>query len=270
MIEIYFNEESIHEQFYDRASIHSALRIFLSVLNLIGEISAERRFFRKNDPLQFSKAARGEYLIATINRVTDLSLKQAIFGAWYNRLKAINWADERLHSSADFFTCAADDVTETSMAELAERTFCNATRVATLLNFPKSRYAKQDTVCITKNRSRACDLRCVDEEPSMAAWLNDVLSLRDFAYDYHSLQPPVDEQTVLRDHRRFVRTNQVNGGRKVYKEVGTNYYWYADNLHFGQSAHLEVFDPDGIHLGEADIEGVLDETKKDPFKRLAV
>lgn len=270
MIEIYFNERSIHEQFYNRTDAYSALKVFFSVLNLIGDLSVEHRFFRNNDPIKISKALRDEYLIATIDRVPDRSLKQAIIEVWYSRLRAIDWTNERAHSPGDVFACNGDQVTETSMAELAERTFRNTTLVGTLFNFPKSRYAGRDTICVTKNNSDARDLQCVEERLGMATWLSSVLQLRDLSYDYHSPQPPNDERTVLRDRVRFARTNQINGGRRVYKEVETGYYWYVDNLHFGTSAHLEVFDPCGMHIGEADVQGTLDETKRDPTKRMAV
>ena len=45
-------------------------------------------------------------------------------------------------------------------------------------------------------------------------------------------------------------------------------YYYRDTKHFGKSAHLEVFDKRGKHLGEADPQtgeirpGTADSTKK--------
>ena len=53
-------------------------------------------------------------------------------------------------------------------------------------------------------------------------------------------------------------------GACVYRERSTNHYWYRDMLH---KTHYEMFDKCGHrHLGEADMNGVLDTTKKDVTK----
>lgn len=49
----------------------------------------------------------------------------------------------------------------------------------------------------------------------------------------------------------------------------TRHYWYVDNLHYGEAAHLEVFDSHGKkHIGESDLEGNIDKTKSDSHKRI--
>lgn len=69
----------------------------------------------------------------------------------------------------------------------------------------------------------------------------------------------------LDDCQRFIKTNKVLQGVTVYEEIGTKYYWYLDNFH---KTHYEVFDSDGKnHLGEADLNGNLDRTKKDKRKK---
>ena len=61
-----------------------------------------------------------------------------------------------------------------------------------------------------------------------------------------------------------------NGGRTVYLENQSGRYWDVDSLHFSGAAHLEVFDSNGSQLGEADLEGKIDETKRDVNKRIEV
>ena len=65
----------------------------------------------------------------------------------------------------------------------------------------------------------------------------------------------------------FERTRLFEHGETVYKEKRTNHYWYWDNFH---DYHYEVFDSRGHHLGEANLEGVLDTSKKDTTKRITI
>ena len=60
---------------------------------------------------------------------------------------------------------------------------------------------------------------------------------------------PLDSETVLRNPEyRF--TGRTRDHVKIYKKGDC--YYYRDTKHFGKSAHLEVFDKRGKHLGEAD------------------
>ena len=65
----------------------------------------------------------------------------------------------------------------------------------------------------------------------------------------------------------FQKINKTVQGKNVYKEKKNNRYWYLDNLH---KNHYEVFDNTGIHLGEANLEGELDTTKKDKNKTITI
>lgn len=57
-------------------------------------------------------------------------------------------------------------------------------------------------------------------------------------------------------------------GAIVYIEKNTGYYWYKDMLH---KTHYEVFDSTGKkHIGEANLDGVIDYNKKDSKKRINV
>lgn len=74
----------------------------------------------------------------------------------------------------------------------------------------------------------------------------------------------------LDDTTRFEKCNGIAPiqGASVYREISTKRYWYKDMLH---KTHYEVFDNAGkIHLGEADLEGNLDCTKKDKSKKAIV
>ena len=41
-----------------------------------------------------------------------------------------------------------------------------------------------------------------------------------------------------------------------------------DNFHYGQASHIEVFNAQGEHIGESDLDGNIDDTKKDSNKMI--
>ena len=66
---------------------------------------------------------------------------------------------------------------------------------------------------------------------------------------------PQDKETIL-SGKDFQKTGKTVKGAKVYKKGDR--YFYRDTFHTGESAHLEVFNKRGIHLGEVDpVTGVL-------------
>ena len=71
----------------------------------------------------------------------------------------------------------------------------------------------------------------------------------------------------LENNADFQKINKTVQGKNVYKEKKNDRYWYLDNLH---KNHYEVFDNTGIHLGEANLEGELDTTKKDKNKTITI
>ena len=56
----------------------------------------------------------------------------------------------------------------------------------------------------------------------------------------------------LENKKRFQKTKLIEQGAFVYKELTTGYFWYLDNLH---KDHYEVFDSNGKHIAEADMNG---------------
>ncbi|HMT27103.1 MAG TPA: hypothetical protein PKD96_02255, partial [Candidatus Absconditabacterales bacterium] len=77
-----------------------------------------------------------------------------------------------------------------------------------------------------------------------------------------------DKDTILSVSEIFSRTNKRFRGATIYTDQNGRYF-YRDTLHTGPSSHLEVFDKNGNHLGEADpITGELIEGTKDVSKKL--
>jgi hypothetical protein len=126
-------------------------------------------------------------------------------------------------------------------------------------------------IIIIKNNdeSNPIYLDCIDGKSGLKSWKSR-LPLDYVVYDDNSTYPPRDEQTILSDTSQFIKTSYKYDSRKIYLDKQMGYYWYVDNLHFGKAAHLEVFDSQGNHLGEADLKGRLDTSKKDPKKLLKI
>ena len=62
-------------------------------------------------------------------------------------------------------------------------------------------------------------------------------------------RPPIDSETILASGK-FQRTNFTYDGARVYKK--DNKFYHRDQLHIGESAHLEVYNKRGKHIGIAD------------------
>ena len=101
--------------------------------------------------------------------------------------------------------------------------------------------------------------------------------LSDYIYTAYSKEHPVwgmrvpqDSETILSDRSLFDRTGKrYREHAQIYRHRVTKHYYYRDTFHEGVDAHLEVFDKNGNHLGEADpITGVMREKSKDPKKKL--
>jgi len=264
-MEIYLNDCSFHEQFYDRQGLEKAFRVFVGVLNVFQGLKIEYTFYC--EPHLPYRAVRDEVLTASINRLTEKSLIQLLFDT-LNRIESANWRENPVHSPNDLFACDGVDVGGTSVAEIAERKLRNQHLLGTLINFPNSRYSSRIVLDVTKNGSETLHVACAENKTQLAEWLKEIIDLGSADYDYNSTRPPDDCQTVLRDITRFQRTGQFQQGRRVHLEIQTRRYWYVDHLHYGHASHLEVFDARGLHVGESSLEGIVDGSKRDREKKI--
>jgi hypothetical protein len=80
---------------------------------------------------------------------------------------------------------------------------------------------------------------------------------------------PIARETVLSSDKYSPKNCVSPHGERVYEDPEGRQY-YVDRFHIGKKAQIEVFDPSGKeHLGEmCPYCGYLDETKKDPKKKL--
>ncbi|MCX6579451.1 MAG: hypothetical protein NT166_04645 [Candidatus Aminicenantes bacterium] len=267
-MKLFINECSLHSQFFTDREFTEALRIFYSIFVVLNKYNIEKTIFKSAELFINYKALRDELFTSSLKHsLRDKSLGQALKEKVFNKNNAIDWNDEREHSLEDSFEYDNESVTGTSMAELAERRLNDLQLLGVLINFPKSKFERLEIARVLKNKTDEIDLECIEDSGTLEKWLYKH-SLLDI-YDETSQEPPIDSQTVLRDSHRFQATSMpFQQGRKVYKEIKTGYYWYVDNLHTGKAVHIEVFNKNFHHLGEADLQGNIDYTSADKTKKL--
>ena len=93
-----------------------------------------------------------------------------------------------------------------------------------------------------------------------------VCSVADFAEWYASIS---NTEFTLKDKRKFEKTNFRWNKEAIYKCLKTGYFWYFDYFHRENKWHFEVFDTTGIHLGEANENGVLKKETADKNKTIS-
>jgi len=265
-MEIFINEVSLQEQYFSDVEFTEVVRSFTAIFFLINERIKKPRMYKS--ALFFNyRAIRGEHFQASFKKIRNRQLKDAFRNIVFNKLNPRDWQLERKHRSDDIFEVGSEVVTDTSIAELAERKLQDAELCGLLVNFIRSSFADRAFVDVVKNEQAPIAVDCVDNQTAMREWLGFHLSLPP-VYALNSKSPPRDEQTVLRDTTRFRITSRIVQGNKVYREQRTGYYWYVEHLHCGRGAHLEVFDAQGKHVGEASLEGEIDFSEMDSSKRL--
>lgn len=126
----------------------------------------------------------------------------------------------------------------TSVSEAFERSaLCNTA----LLNFVKSTF-EDGTITVEKDSSSR-DIKSYSTSDQLTKLLVESGALK-HKYDKNSTHPPRDYETILSDTSLFklAENEPLQNNRKVYKRIDADEFWYVDNYHFGNSAHLEVFD----------------------------
>lgn len=268
-MQVFINECSLHSQFYTKDEFTYAVRVFISLFSFLRKNKIDGNIYKVDDLFVNYKALREEFFIKSLNSISDKTLKVGTKNILLNKHKIIDWNKERLHSPEESFEYDNEDVTDTSMAELAERKSRKKELTGVLVNFLRSKFENLEIAQIIKNREHTINLECVEDERTLEKWLekHSLLNL----YKPTSKEPPNDRQTVLRDLQRFHATSfPFQAGRKVYQEIKTGYYWYVDSLHFGRAAHLEIFNKKKEHLGTADLDGKIDFSRAEKSKKLKI
>ena len=212
-------------------------------------------------------------------------------GVFLQRLNALNHDDRVLYSPMVFGSGLVRDwrpvaiapnaicQLATEKAPVADCAVCEVyehsktvAKIA-LMGDEHSSYVDHDSVGVTKLEppeaviTVMCGTALADFRRIASVW--NCLLVR---YDVGLARPPRDHETVLGrapDRFAYVGRFERNGRRSVYREIATNRLFYVDNLHYGNAAHLEVFDSDELHLGTADLDGNLDVVSRIPGRTIS-
>lgn len=283
-IEFFINEVSLKGQYSTQKEFEDALKIIKSIFELINSLKKEN--LNKNSyytqVLWNYNVTKDAIFKESFNKIQQKDLKVAIRNIIFNKVNPKDWQKERNHYEHDNFDYDDgknyEDVRNTSLAEATERQLMNLDSKYLLINFIDSCFQGQhqeiiecNSISIIKNSDteNPIQLDSIDKKSGLQNWLETSCKLSQLNYDESSSNPPTDKQTILRHTNRFEPTQKLYDSRRIYKEKETGYFWYVDNLHYGQSAHLEVFDNTGNnHIGESDLEGNIDKAKSDNNKSI--
>lgn len=144
------------------------------------------------------------------------------------------------------------------LAEATEAKHNEGTDKTVVINIAEAYINNREEIHVVKDALHINDLPIlvsiptVNNEIEFSQWIT-TLNTPDFS---------------LTDKTKFERTNQKHIKQRIYKEITTGNFWYYDFFHDTNKKHFEVFNAQGVHLGEANTSGTLDETKADNQKRI--
>ncbi len=297
-MQLFLNELSLHGQYGDEQSFVNAIREITAMFGLLLETSERKELFTHSILFSGRNVGFVENLHIALNRLKDKSLKRRFYLLVHDKLNLQYWEGAPVKLEADIYRClnTFQDVSANSLAEIAARVEQqpNADEIYFVLNFINSCYDSNKLdrdadnvarISLRKNEEEVenenenenevqddtneeiITLDCSDNRDQLASFLL-LKQLIDTVYDASLSRAPLDSETVLRDSSRFTKTADRCKGRRIYHEIATNRLWYVDSFHYGKASHLEVFDSQGNHLGEASLDGILDEAKKDTDKKI--
>ena len=240
-MEILINELSLHGQF---ATIDEFVNIAVKpLLSLLQQYDPERDVILKKYDLWSANVTA----TATLQQVFKGSYSRTNDEIRRSKAQLANlidnpfWEDTRKHNAPDTYQYNTSNVFDTSLAESCERDRIVMSFVSSQFNF---------TTLIVKKNSTDISIDNLINHNHLFA----LVRARGLVVDFS-----------LSDTSRFKKTKFERQGQLVYKELTTKCFWYLDNLHRN---HYEVFDSNENHLGEADLNGNIDISKRENGRKL--
>jgi hypothetical protein len=148
------------------------------------------------------------------------------------------------------YTLLQVDHAHNLLAEIAERQLLFPTEKYVLINFENTHRIDRSHILIFK------DLITLQDKPSEfipIIVLDDDIELELWLSTNHIVE------FSLLDRHRFQKTCHIVQGKSVYQEINHERFWHLDNLHKNE---YEVYDSQHKHIGVANLQGVVDDTKK--------
>jgi hypothetical protein len=260
-MEILINELSLTGQFGSVGDfIGRGLDPFLSV---ISEVNSSANMILKKRNFWQSQVTRSDTIhdifIGKISRTNDAIRKsKSLLAA---RIDEPFWEDSQKHSASDCYEYniinIAGSIAGSSLAESCERD-------NVIISFIHNDFSTTKLKVI-KNNSQNLEIDNLFDKSHYieVAYSRGQIDKR----EYFKRKFTFGLITLLENEYRFTRTSKVEQGQQVYKETSTNRYWYLDKFH---KTHYEVFNSVGKHIGEANLDGIIDESKKDNTKTITL
>ncbi|MFO1369087.1 MAG: hypothetical protein U1F46_08825 [Marinagarivorans sp.] len=264
VIEAFINEISLNAKFsFNVSEMDQTIRDFLTKLEAFRDLPGITHAQFKSQLLMNVRVIGGPF-VSAVNLHASKELKALFFSKLFERTS--DWENHKVHSANDNYYYEDVLVTNSSMAELAERTR-QSNYIGSLFCFSPSKFDGLDICKVVKNDKDRIEIKNFLNPSEFSKWLQNASVWIDTRYDTSSKSPPEDYHTCLLDIEKYSVTKYKNQGRKVYQHSLNQRYFVVDNLHFGTAAHIEVWSKRGEHMGEIGLDGlVLDESKRDPKK----
>jgi len=277
-MQTFINEASAHGQCRERPAVNRIVASFVQVLDRVTAYQkGDLRWLGPQIVVYQRADVRAECVLlfgagvgTLISSISDVLIRTRLTDS-LGRLRSLMWTADSQQLDDVLYICNGGIEIESSVAEMAERTFREPEVPSFMLNFGGSRYLGSPTLDVAREQpSGLTDLVKLD----VVETLDD---LEDWAagkhyiprpYSLTSPEPPRDDQTILVDRECFQRTNRRQHGRRVFEERATGYFWYICTAHKGAGAHFEVFGADFEHIGKAGLDGVIDRSRRVPGRRI--
>ena len=248
-MEVFINELSIQEQYHDGKEFEEAVIIFTKIVSMLNDAKCDKKLYKKGDFYWNKRAISNSDFRSSLSQIRDKFISSSFKRIVFDRNNPKDWLQEQIHSNDDdFFSETLNcKVTGQSLAEVSERKTQNIEKEHLLLNFHNSSFSGKSHTNIIKNNIVSNNIDCIDSISEIASWIEE----------------KCPSTPIVEDSSRFERTSKTFNGATIYKEKNSRRYWYLDTLH---KNHYEVFNAQKEHLGEADLEGNIDISKKDSSK----
>lgn len=239
-MKIFINEMSLEGQYYTCENFRLAIVNFINIVQKIEDFKLFR-FYKKSD-ISTRQAIPSQNFLASLNTL-PVDLRTLYKRIVFDRTNPINWDSTQKHTCC--YLLNGNKIDGTSIAEFAECKSIVDEEYLFLLNYSQS--SLQNQHMIQKNLSNLCQIDFKDNQVDIDLFIKSNSLCRQYIYtDYNNT--PRDEQTFLRDSRKYKPTNAEYDNRTIYMCDQGN-YWYLDNKHKGMGAHIEVFGNNLEHIG---------------------
>jgi hypothetical protein len=180
-MEIFINELSLHGQYPSQETFTQAVKQFVEVFSCVQEKVKSKEIF-KDEFFADREALISETFKQSFGRITNPQLKDAFRGIIFNKLNPKNWQTERVHSSDDWYNsekCVVQGefVTDTSVAEIAERKLQKPNKRFLLINFKESQFKNCDSFEVNKEEKTVIQLECIETKDALIKWLDLPISI---------------------------------------------------------------------------------------------